>query len=72
MVEKDPITFYLIFMKLKSFILVESSSTFLSEVSGVHVVSQKRARAVFSVPQISMQHLHDVETSVQTDKISQG
>lgn len=53
-------------------ILVKSSSSFLSQISSVNIVDQKRTGSVLGIAQVPVEHLHNVQTGIQTDKIGQS
>jgi hypothetical protein len=53
-------------------ILVKSSSSFLSQISSVNIVDQKRTRSVLRIAQVPVEHLHNVQTGIQTNEIGQS
>lgn len=52
-------------------VFVEAFACFYAKIARVYVVSQQRARSVFGISKVSVEHLHNEEAGVEADKVSE-
>lgn len=52
-------------------IIIKATATFASKPTGFNIFDQQRARAIFGIRQAIMQHMHNRQADIKTDKIRQ-